>query len=291
MPPRNKSTKNPDSVGGEGGKSSSKRSREETFSDSDSSAPRARDSSPLIVRQVRLDGGADVVDDDPDIDWRQEMRSEIRAAVADAMNSQRFSSAPNSTEIDASDVIMETEPVSEVMKRIETENRSNKMAIRLASIGKEGNKQQFLDMVDIRSHLEIADHAFKNPEKLSWDDIHIVKEAVSDAIKLIDSRMDMIEKIDKHPLSWPVATEFQKLKRSKTCDAEDEKLFIQAEKKVTEDRKQRQTAQKEASSSTPKPYSGSRPFVTRPFRPPFQSSGVCVNGFKLRGYGYQSLFV
>ena len=66
------------------------------------------------------------------------------------------------------------------------------------------------------------------------EDVLLAKKAVNDAVKLVDARMQMIERIDKHPLSWPVAAEFQKLKRAKTGDAEDEKLFAAAEKKVKE---------------------------------------------------------
>ena len=51
--------------------------------------------------------------------------------------------------------------------------------------------------------------------------------------------MTMIEKIDKHPLSWPVATEYQRLKRARTDNSEEDKLFALAEKKVQEDRKVR----------------------------------------------------
>ena len=58
-------------------------------------------------------------------------------------------------------------------------------------------------------------------------------------MKLVESQMEMIERIDKHPLSWPVATEFQKLKRMKPGNAEDDKLFSLAEKKVKEDKKLR----------------------------------------------------
>ena len=68
------------------------------------------------------------------------------------------------------------------------------------------------------------------------EDITLAKEALERATSLIDTRMNMIEKIDTHPLSWPVATEFQKLKRAR-ADDEDDKLFAAAEKKVKEQRK------------------------------------------------------
>ena len=68
------------------------------------------------------------------------------------------------------------------------------------------------------------------------EDVTLAKESLERATALIDARMNMIEKVDNHPLSWPVATEFQKLKRAKTDD-EDDKLFAAAEKKVKEERK------------------------------------------------------
>ena len=89
--------------------------------------------------------------------------------------------------------------------------------------------------------LEKADASLKSPE-LNWGDIHSGRESIGEALKMVSTRMEMIERIDGHPLSWPVATEFQKLKRAKTGNLEDEKLFVQAEKKVAEDRKKREEA-------------------------------------------------
>ena len=68
------------------------------------------------------------------------------------------------------------------------------------------------------------------------EDVNLAKEALDRATSLIDARMKMIERVDSHPLSWPVATEYQKLKRAKTDDEED-KLFAAAEKKVKDERK------------------------------------------------------
>jgi hypothetical protein len=191
-------------------------------------------------------------------DWRKEMREEIRAVLAESMQGFRFSSGP--AEIDAADVLIESESVKEVMKRIETQHRDNSTAIRLASITKEGNKQQFLDMVDIQGKLEIATAAMKKPEIMTVDEFHIAKDAVEEASKMVTDRMSMIEKIDKHPLSWPVATEFQRLKRAKPEDDEDDKLFQQAEKKVLTERKKRDEDSR-ARARTP---SSNRPFRGSP---------------------------
>ena len=69
------------------------------------------------------------------------------------------------------------------------------------------------------------------------EDVTLAKEALDRATALIDARMNMIEKVDNHPLSWPVATEYQKLKRARTDD-EDDKLFAAAEKKVKDENMQ-----------------------------------------------------
>ena len=53
---------------------------------------------------------------------------------------------------------------------------------------------------------------------------------------LIDAQNIMIEKVNNNPLSWAVATKFQKLKRARTDD-EDDKLFAAAEKKLKDERK------------------------------------------------------
>ena len=103
---------------------------------------------------------------------------------------------------------------------------------------------QFQEMVDLREHLEKADSLLQSPDSMGWDDIFAARDAISEGMKLIDARLKMIERIDAHPLSWPVATEFQRLKRAKEGNVEDEKLFTQAEKNVTEERKKREEAQK-----------------------------------------------
>ena len=89
---------------------------------------------------------------------------------------------------------------------------------------------------------------FKDPDNLLREDVLLAKESTDEALKLVDARMAMIEKIDKHPLSWPVATEYQKLKRSREEDTEDAKLFALAEKKVKEYKKIKNDEAKEKSA-------------------------------------------
>jgi hypothetical protein len=82
------------------------------------------------------------------------------------------------------------------------------------------------------------------------DESHVAKDSVDKAAELVRARMEMIKKIDKHSLSWPVATEFQKLKRAKPKDDGDDKLFQQVEKKVLNERKKREDEQKAKTRST-----------------------------------------
>ena len=51
-------------------------------------------------------------------------------------------------------------------------------------------------------------HHPKDPTKLYMEDVNLAREAMAAALKLVDARMAMVEKVDKHPLSWPVATEY-----------------------------------------------------------------------------------
>ena len=68
------------------------------------------------------------------------------------------------------------------------------------------------------------------------EDIILAKEALKGAAKFIEAQISLIEKRDLHPLSWAVATEFRKLKRTRLdMDSEDDKIFVAAEKKVKED--------------------------------------------------------
>ena len=92
-------------------------------------------------------------------------------------------------------------------------------------------------------------HLPKDPTKLYMEDINLAREAMTEALKLVDARMAMVEKVDKHPLSWPVATEYQELKRARSDDAEDDKLFAAAEKKVKEDRQSRSDEAKAKAST------------------------------------------
>ena len=186
-----------------------------------------------------------------DSDWREEMREEIREGIKVALQEAMQSSFPsqpapgNPLTIDPADVIT-TSDLSGFVRKMEADNRSNKYAIRLAAISKEGNKQQFLDMLELRESVEKAEAAIKS-ENLGWTDIFAAREALEEAAAKIDARMAMIERIDAHPLSWPVATEFQRMKRARPCDNEEEKLFKEAEKKVQADRKKREEAASAAS--------------------------------------------
>ena len=112
-------------------------------------------------------------------DWRDEMRAEIKLCLASALNTsvtaavesamearmsrQPFNPPLGPSEINAEDV-MNNEPsesLAELMKKIDAGNRSNKIAIRLAAISKEGNKQHFMDMIEIKEKLECAEAALK----------------------------------------------------------------------------------------------------------------------------------
>ena len=93
-------------------------------------------------------------------DWRREMREEIRSALSEFRSKRPLDLPLGPTEIDASDVL-ESEPFVDVMRQIKNGNRANKTAIRLAGISKEGNKQQFLDMIEIRDEIEKAQFSLK----------------------------------------------------------------------------------------------------------------------------------
>jgi len=132
------------------------------------------------------------------------------------------------------------------------------------------------------------------------EDITLAKEALERATSLIDTRMNMIEKIDTHPLSWPVATEFQKLKRAR-ADDEDDKLFAAAEKKVKEQRKAKndeaklkaQTAGRQRMNFMQRPSQLQGRFGFQPFRigsvAPDQCSFCGVTGhWKKNCYKFQA---
>ena len=96
-------------------------------------------------------------DDSPIPNWRQEMRAEIRAAISETLNETPLRLPLGPSEIDASDVI-DVEELTNMKAIIDSSNLANKTAIRLANISKDGNKQHFLDMVEIRE--EVAKAAF-----------------------------------------------------------------------------------------------------------------------------------
>ena len=96
-------------------------------------------------------------DESPIPNWRQEMRQEIRAAIAETLNETPLRMPLGPSEIDASDIV-DVEELANMKAIIDSSNLANKTAIRLANISKDGNKQHFLDMVEIRE--EVAKAAF-----------------------------------------------------------------------------------------------------------------------------------
>ena len=108
-------------------------------------------------------------------DWReemrQEMRQEIRAVLAERLNEAPLQLPLGPSEIDAADVI-DSAQYAEMMRKIDANNSSNKTALRLANVTKEGNKQHFMDMVEIREEVEKAAFSLKeSTERLSLQSI------------------------------------------------------------------------------------------------------------------------
>ena len=93
-------------------------------------------------------------------DWRLEMRQEIRAALAESLNERPLNLPLGPSEIDASDVV-NVDELTSMKAIIDSNNLSNKTAIRLANISKEGNKQHFLDMIEIREEVAKATFSLK----------------------------------------------------------------------------------------------------------------------------------
>lgn len=91
------------------------------------------------------------------------MRQEIRAALAETLNARPLDLPLGPTEVDATDVL-DAEELAKMKEIINSNNLANKTAIRLANISKEGNKQHFMDMVEIRE--EVAKAAFSLKESI-----------------------------------------------------------------------------------------------------------------------------
>ena len=88
-------------------------------------------------------------------DWRSEMRQEIRAAISETLGERPLRMAAGPSEIDVQDVC-DKDQLAELKQKIEVNNAANKTAIRLANITKEGNKQHFLDMIEIKEEIDKA---------------------------------------------------------------------------------------------------------------------------------------
>ena len=104
-------------------------------------------------------------------DWRLEMRQEIQSAITEMRSEVPLQLPLGPSEIDAADVILESEPFVDVMRRIELGGRANKTAICLAGITKEGNKQHFMDMVEIREEVEKAQFSLKESIVLLFEEM------------------------------------------------------------------------------------------------------------------------
>ena len=92
--------------------------------------------------------------------WRAEMRQEIRVALAETLNETPLRLPPGPSEIDAADVV-DVEELTNMKAIIDSNNLANKTAIRLANISKEGNKQHFIDMIEIREEVAKATFSLK----------------------------------------------------------------------------------------------------------------------------------
>ena len=110
------------------------------------------------VVQQEVDAGTD---NSEVPDWRLEMRQEIRAAVAESLGERSMSLQLGPSSINESDVV-DSSQIAEMMRKIESSNSDNKTAIRLANITKEGNKQHFIDMIEIRQEIQKAMFSIKD---------------------------------------------------------------------------------------------------------------------------------
>ena len=104
-----------------------------------------------------------------DDDWREQIRIEVRAAMADIATQREQERhepvvQPGPFEINAEDVV-NNETVAGLVKKLDAENRSNKTAIRLGRISKEGNRQHFQDMIEIKEKAEEAAAALQGSRK------------------------------------------------------------------------------------------------------------------------------
>lgn len=239
-------------MGGSKGASSSNSSKGKSLATRSKTTTGASSGVPEDLNIIRLhpEEGED------DFTWREEFRNELRHEIVSDIRTEVKSAVKEilkeeskglkrPLEVDDDQVLASSEAL-QVIKNLEAESRSNKYAVRLTAIQKEGNQMQFSEMVDLRELLEKADSCLKDPETMGWDDVFAARDSLSDAMRKVDERLRMIERIDKHPLSWPVATEYQRLKRAKTGDVEEEKVFAQAEKNVAEANKKREEASKKA---------------------------------------------
>ena len=134
-------------------KSSESKSRSKSKSDGDSAG----------VDKATSSADAENRDHDAQ-DWRDQIRVEVRAAMTDLLAQRESVVQAGPFEIEEDDV-MDSGAMADLVKKMQAENRSNKTAIRLAAITKDGNKQHFLDMIEIKEKLEEAAAALKESKK------------------------------------------------------------------------------------------------------------------------------
>ena len=118
------------------------------------------------------------------------MRREIPAALAETLNKRQAQLPIRPSEVDNSDQL------AEMMRKIESNNAAKKTVIRLAGISKEGNKQHFMDMVEIQEEIDKAIFSIKEPPQMHVEDVALAKEALERAPKLIEESMSLIERVD-----------------------------------------------------------------------------------------------
>jgi hypothetical protein len=93
-----------------------------------------------------------------------------------------------------------------------------------------------------------------DPEALAYENIVSAQTAAADALTLVQSRMDLIERVEDYGAGgWAVATEFQLMQQRGSNDTEISKSWAEAIKKI----KNKKTEEKEKKPTVgPKQFKG-----------------------------------
>jgi hypothetical protein len=135
------------------------------------------------------------------------------------------------------------------LKKIKQAQTDLALKNKAAVLNSPGNKSQFLAFASIKSFLDtsstqIDDLQLKEEDTDSetYATLDLIKQNLSDAVEIIEKRLDLITKADGSKVGWSAAILYDKKVKTPKSNADAEKMWAKCEKAALEEKKTKQTS-------------------------------------------------